>query len=245
MMRTRLPATVLRAVCMLVLLAVAFPSSAGAQGEKSTTITIFTINRVPIYNIFEVGTLRADLTGSPAGPVQSFTINWSFRGLTNGAPASASGTGSGTWDPSSSTLTITMGSTEPPPSGSSGITSWNMPGFPQLQNEVKIAYARELRNFPPGPSALWLVTVNDTVVGNIVTDLPLLVFPQLANPLGRPTQTYVESSIGAGSFVMRALPGAGFAGGRPSSFQPFQGAGPAVQPSVGPSVRPVQLFRRN
>jgi len=186
---------VLVSALFLVIAGLAIPVSSTAAAPSSqaadpnASITMFTFNRVPIINVLEVGTLTAHFSGT-AG---SYSISWTYRGLTNGMPGSASGTGTG----SGMNLDLT------------GINSWNVPGFPQPQ-------VPKMAMFDMVTSNLCLLTVSDPTVGTIVSGVPVFMVPGFTGPFSRPFQFYFESSLGSGARTFSALPGSQHAG--PASF---------------------------
>jgi len=96
---------VLGVIGVITAIAIALPATVfAAPPPKTAHYVIFTSNRVPILNIGEVGTLTLDLQGRP----DAFTFNWSYRGITDGSPASASGTGSGSGGAGSGSRDLTV-----------------------------------------------------------------------------------------------------------------------------------------
>ncbi|CCF83192.1 hypothetical protein [Nitrolancea hollandica] len=170
-------------VLLVVLVAAMFPAvTSAAPAEKTKSFTIISSGQVPLLNIGVGGTL----TGTFSGTQDSFAIDWTFRGFSGGGgPATASGTGTGSWDPSSHTLSLSL----------TGISSWDIPGFPQPQ--VGSATVTRL-----GPD---LVSVS---VGDIVSGIPMVVTPPFGNPFNNPFQFWTATAIGTGSVNLDALPGA-------------------------------------
>ncbi len=170
-------------VLLVVLIAAMFPAVTGAkQAERTRSFTIISSGEVPLLNIGVGGTL----TGTFSGNQDSFDIDWTFRGFSGGGgPATASGTGVGSWDPSSHTMTLSL----------TGISSWNVPGFPQPNLES--ASITRL-----GPN---LVSVS---VGDFVSGIPMIVAPRFGNPFTNPFQFWTANAVGTGSVNHEALPGA-------------------------------------
>ncbi len=150
-----------------------------APGSKS--FTIISTDTVPILNINVGGTL----SGTFSGTADSFSINWRFRGFSSGGgPATASGSGVGSWDEASETLSLSL----------TGIAAWNIPGFPQPN--LQSATVSEIR-----PT---LVSVS---VGNIVSGLPMRIFPSFGNPFASRFPFWIASAVGTGTTHINALPG--------------------------------------
>lgn len=170
-------------VLLVVLIAAMFPAVTSArQAERTRSFTIISAGEVPLLNIGVGGTL----TGTFSGSQDSFDIDWTFRGFSGGGgPATASGTGVGSWDPSSKTMTLSL----------TGISSWDVPGFPQP--DLETATITRLR-----PN---LVSVS---VGDIVSGIPMIVTPRFGNPFTNRFQFWTATAIGSGSVNHEALPGA-------------------------------------
>ena len=189
---------------------IALPATVFAAPPVQTAhYVIFTTNRVPILNIGEVGTLTLDLQGTPS----AFTFTWSFRGTTDGSPASAAGTGSGSGNASSMTLNLDT------------ISQWSVPGFAQPETGKTASISRGPLSFF---SSLYFLTLHDfpNFPHPIVTAVPLIVFPRFNGPFARGNNFFFESSAGTGSTDVSTLPGSRFPG--PNFlpiFNPFGGFG--------------------
>jgi hypothetical protein len=207
----------LSVLALVAAMAAVLPGTAFAAPPQSGPLhahyVIFTTNRVPILNIGEVGTLTLDLTGTP----NSFTFDWSFRGSTDGSPASASGTGSGSGNGNELTLNLDT------------ISSWDMPGFAQPETG-KTAFIRRLRGNIMG--SVYFLTLNDfpNFPHAIVAGVPLIVSPRFNGPFahhglfGREGGGFFfEASAGTGSTDISTLPGS-----------PTRTRGPARFPLVQP-----------
>lgn len=158
------------------------PHSSPPEPTGSRSFTILSFDRVPILNIGVGGTLSGTFTGTE----DSFSIDWRFRGYSSGGGrATASGTGSGSWDEGSETLSLTM----------TGIDSWNIPGFPQPNLES--ATVSEISR-----------TLASVSVGNIVSGIPMRVFPRFGNPFESRYPFWIASAVGTGTTHIDALPGA-------------------------------------
>lgn len=190
-MRAALRTRAIGVIAVLIVVAAALPASAAAAPAQSSvaTYTFFTFNRVPIVNVLEVGTLRATLRGTPS----SFTIDWSYRGTTNGSPAFASGTGSGFGSASKVTLNL------------DSISQWSMPGFAQ-PDTGKTAFLTRTR-FPF--STLYSLDLYDfpNFPHFIVSGVPIFLVPYFSGPLSRPQNFFFESSLGGGETDISTLPG--------------------------------------
>lgn len=187
-----------------LVLALIFPAITVAAPSQTARFTIITFNRVPVLNITEVGTLSLVLHGTN----QHFTADWSFRGTTDGQPASASGTGDGHGNGNSLTLNLDT------------ISQWSVPGFPEPEtgktaylNRSRLAlffssaYSLDLYDFPNFPHF-------------IVSGVPILVVPGFAGPFARADTLLFESSFGGGATDITALPGANRPG--PASFASYR-----------------------
>jgi hypothetical protein len=182
--RTRWFGLLLGLTLILAVLPVSAAAQPGARSQR--TFTIISVNRVPILDITAVGALVARVEGEPS----SFSISWSYHGVANGAPASASGSGVGSWDEGSETASITL----------TGIDSWNISGFAQ----PSLPKSATIDSVGFGSA---LVDVSDPNQGSIVSNVPVRVLPPIGNPFhGR--SFYVASSFGTGSTNIGSLPGA-------------------------------------
>jgi len=194
-------------VTLVLFAAVPLSSSAALQHTQSTSAAadapsagahyvIFTTNRIPIVNRFEIGTLTIDVT---SGNPSAFSYSWSFRGTVNGSPASAAGTGTGSGNANHLTLVLPA----------SSISSWNIPGFPEPIH-VKTAYLDRNSGFFFF-SSLYFLTLHDFVdfPQPIVSGVPVSVFPSVNGNLTTGNHYLFESSIGTGSTIFGSLPGFG------------------------------------
>lgn len=172
-------------IAVTLLAATVVPGSAGAQSDERT-ITIISTNRVPIVDIVVSGVTTATIEGDPSG----FTISWSFRGISGGGPANASGSGFGTWVEGSDTMNVTLTS----------IDQWSIPGFPQPA-VPKSATVDRLGFF------FAFVDVSDSSIGPLASNIPMRVTPRMSNPFGG-LPFRVVSSFGTGSTTIDTLPGA-------------------------------------
>jgi len=195
---------VLGVLAVVAAMMIALPATVfAAPPPKTAHYVIFTTNRVPILNIGEVGTLTFDLTGRP----DAFTFTWSFRGITNGSPASASGTGSGSGDHKNLTLNLDT------------ITQWDVPGFAQPETGKTAFLTRGFAFF----SSLFFLTLNDfpNFPHPIVSGVPILVFPRFNGPFVHKDNVFFESSAGTGSTDLTSLPGSNSRFPGPVSFPAF------------------------
>jgi hypothetical protein len=155
-------AKLLAAVLTPALTTAPFPAVASVQQVQTRDFTIFSVARVPISDVQVV----RSLTGTITGTSDSFTINWTFNGISSGVgAATASGTGTGSWNGDTDTLTVTLTS----------ISSWNIPGFPQPQVPKTATIQQVFKKFA-------VVSVSDPVQGTIVSGLPILVHDELSDP---------------------------------------------------------------
>ena len=195
---------------VITAIAIALPATVfAAPPPKTAHYVIFTSNRVPILNIGEVGTLTLDLQGRP----DAFTFNWSYRGITDGSPASASGTGSGSGGAGSGSRDLTV--------NLDTISQWDVPGFAQPETGKTASLSRSFSFL----STLFFLTLNDfpNFPHPIVSGVPIMIFPRFNGPFVHRNNFFFESSAGTGSTDMSSLPGTG------SQFP-----GPASFPSIRP-----------
>jgi len=190
-MRSRRILQIFGVLGVVLALIIALPATVfAAPTPRTAHYVIFTTNRVPILNIGEVGTLTLDLRGSN----DSFTFDWTFRGITDGSPAIATGTGSGSGNARDLTLNLDT------------IRVWNVPGFPEPETGKTASLSRTFSFF----SSLFFMTLHDfpNFPHPIVSDVPIIVVPRFQGPFAQRNNFFFESSVGTGSTDISTLPGA-------------------------------------